>query len=68
MKKLYTSLLALSLILGAAACSNDDSSKDKDSSNDDQSKLNRKIKHLMIIQRTNRLIKKAIKTIKQRQR
>ena len=44
MKKLYTSLLALSLVLGAAACSNDDSSKDKDSSKDDQSKTEQKDK------------------------
>ena len=44
MKKLYTSLLALSLVLGAAACSNDDSSEDKDSSKDDQSKTEQKDK------------------------
>lgn len=44
MKKLYTSLLALSLLLGAAACSNDDSNKDKDSSKDESSKTEQKDK------------------------
>lgn len=44
MKKLYTSLLALSLLLGAAACSNDDSNKDKDNSKDESSKTEQKDK------------------------
>lgn len=44
MKKLYTSLLVLSLLLGAAACSNDDSNKDKDSSKDESSKTEQKNK------------------------
>ncbi|MEJ7479003.1 TpgX protein [Staphylococcus pasteuri] len=44
MKKLYTSLLALSLLLGATACSNDDSNKDKDNSKDESSKTEQKDK------------------------
>ena len=44
MKKLYTSLLALSFLLGATACSNDDSNKDKDNSKDESSKTEQKDK------------------------